>query len=166
MLQAASRAGMLDEDVHRRLNASLSFLAASFLFIPAISFVPNPSLYPEPPLQPAAAAGQHWSACFVTESALCSPRLERCVSRPAGAGRLLATAWPTHHSLGSQCIHKMPDWLPSVCSNNFVQLSPLVAGWSQLCQVFARGCQPNQDPWGEQCNAVATDPSLSVYLTC
>eukprot|EP00891_Asterochloris_glomerata_P001843 jgi/Astpho2/1843/Aster-00371 len=53
---AASRAGMLDEDVHRRLNASLSFLAASFLFIPAISFVPNPSLYPEPPLQPAAAA--------------------------------------------------------------------------------------------------------------
>lgn len=53
---AAANAEVLDDDVHRRLDGSLSFFAAANLFITAISFVPNPSLYPEPPLQGYAAA--------------------------------------------------------------------------------------------------------------
>jgi hypothetical protein len=55
--EAAAKAEVLDDDVHRRANASLSFFAAANLFITAITFVPNPSLYPEPFLQPAAAVG-------------------------------------------------------------------------------------------------------------
>lgn len=54
--QAAAKAGVLDDDVHRRTDASLSFFAAANLFITSITFVPNPNLYPNSPLQPKTAA--------------------------------------------------------------------------------------------------------------
>jgi hypothetical protein len=55
--EAAAKAGMLDEDLHRRANGTLSFFAAANLFITLITYIPNPILYPKPFVQvPAAAA--------------------------------------------------------------------------------------------------------------
>lgn len=66
--QAAAENNLLDDVVHRRANASLSFFAATQVFVTLITFVPNP-VYPHPIINvPAAiglealALGQWWVA--------------------------------------------------------------------------------------------------------
>lgn len=68
LLQAAAENNLLDDVVHRRANASLSFFAATQVFVTLITFVPNP-VYPHPIINvPAAiglealALGQWWVA--------------------------------------------------------------------------------------------------------
>ena len=55
-LQAAAENDMLDDVVHRRANASLSFFAATNVFVTLLTFVPNP-VYPHAFINPPAAIG-------------------------------------------------------------------------------------------------------------
>ena len=56
LLQAAAENDLLDDVVHRRANASLSFFAATQVFVTLITFVPSP-VYPHPIINaPAAVA--------------------------------------------------------------------------------------------------------------
>lgn len=56
VLQAAAENDLLDDVVHRRANASLSFFAATQVFVTLITFVPSP-VYPHPIINPPAAIG-------------------------------------------------------------------------------------------------------------
>jgi hypothetical protein len=47
---------MLDDVVHRRANASLSFFAATNVFVTLLTFIPNP-VYPHAFINPPAAIG-------------------------------------------------------------------------------------------------------------
>lgn len=55
-LQAAAENDMLDDVVHRRANASLSFFAATNVFVTLLTFIPNP-VYPHAIINPPAAIG-------------------------------------------------------------------------------------------------------------
>ena len=46
----------MDDVVHRRANASLSFFAATNVFVTLLQFIPNP-VYPNPVVSPPAAIG-------------------------------------------------------------------------------------------------------------
>lgn len=56
LLQAAAENNLLDDVVHRRANASLSFFAANTVFVTLLTFIPNP-IYPHPIINVPAAAG-------------------------------------------------------------------------------------------------------------
>ena len=56
LMQAAAENDLLDDVVHRRANASLSFFAATQVFVTLITFVPNP-VYPHPIINAPAAIG-------------------------------------------------------------------------------------------------------------
>ena len=55
-MQAAAENDLLDDVVHRRANASLSFFAATQVFVTLITFVPS-AVYPHPVINPPAAVG-------------------------------------------------------------------------------------------------------------
>ena len=55
-LQAAAENNLLDDVVHRRANASLSFFAATNVFVTLLTFIPNP-VYPHAIINPLAAIG-------------------------------------------------------------------------------------------------------------
>ncbi|DBA97585.1 hypothetical protein WJX77_007635 [Trebouxia sp. C0004] len=54
--KAAAENDMLDDVVHRRANASLSFFAATNVFVTLLTFIPNP-VYPHAFINPPAAIG-------------------------------------------------------------------------------------------------------------
>lgn len=54
--KAAAENNFLDDVVHRRANASLSFFAATNVFVTLLQFIPNP-VYPNPVVSPPAAIG-------------------------------------------------------------------------------------------------------------
>ncbi|KAL3149003.1 hypothetical protein ABBQ32_001857 [Trebouxia sp. C0010 RCD-2024] len=54
--KAAAENNLLDDVVHRRANASLSFFAANTVFVTLLTFIPNP-IYPHPIINVPAAVG-------------------------------------------------------------------------------------------------------------
>ncbi len=62
-LQAAAENDLLDDVVHRRANASLSFFAATNVFVTLLTFVPNP-VYPHAFINPPAAIGLEALSAF------------------------------------------------------------------------------------------------------